>query len=92
MSMRFASAPISRRCRYRAYLWLARGDYAARLVRSTNGAWKCAKPRVLAVDGPRWKGETLQGRSILLVAEQGLGRTSCNSCGSPRWSKSESNG
>ena len=58
--------------RYRAYLWLARGDFA-------NGwpehEWrlKCANGPAVTVNSPRWTGGELNGRSILLVAEQGLG-------------------
>ena len=62
--------PVARR--YRAYLWLARGDYE-RGWPEHEWRLKCAKPRVLAVNSPRWTGDELQGRSILLVAEQGLG-------------------
>jgi Tfp pilus assembly protein PilF len=58
--------------RYRAYLWLARGDYA-RGWPEHEWRLKCAKPRVLAVNSRRWTGGELKGRSILLVAEQGLG-------------------
>ena len=58
--------------RYRSYLWLARGDYERGWI---EHEWrlKCAKPPLLAVRGKRWTGETLEGGSILLVAEQGLG-------------------
>jgi tetratricopeptide (TPR) repeat protein len=58
--------------RYRAYLWLAHGDFA-------NGwpehEWrlKCANGPTVTVNSPRWTGGDLNGRSILLVAEQGLG-------------------
>ena len=62
--------PIARR--YRAYLWLAHGDYE-RGWPEHEWRLKCAKPRVLAVNSPRWTGDDLRGRSILLVAEQGLG-------------------
>ena len=62
--------PVARR--YRAYLWLARGDYE-RGWPEHEWRLKCAKPRVLAVNSPRWSGDELQGRSILLVGEQGLG-------------------
>jgi Flp pilus assembly protein TadD len=62
--------PVARR--YRAYLWLARGDYE-RGWPEHEWRLKCAKPRVLAVNSPGWTGGDLKGRSILLVAEQGLG-------------------
>ncbi len=58
--------------RYRAYLWLARGDYE-RGWPEHEWRLKCAKPRVLTVNSPNWTGGDLTGRSILLVAEQGLG-------------------
>ena len=38
-------------------------------------AVEVAERLLLPVDSPRWNGEELVGRSILLVAEQGLGDT-----------------
>ena len=58
--------------RYRAYLWLARGDFE-RGWPEHEWRFKCTKPRLLAVESPRWTGDELNGRSILLVGEQGLG-------------------
>jgi Flp pilus assembly protein TadD len=58
--------------RYRAYLWLAHGDYE-RGWPELEWRLECAKPRMPKVSSPRWTGDDLTGRSILLVAEQGLG-------------------
>ena len=60
--------------RNRAYIWLTRGDFEAGWP---EHEWrlKCAEPLLLTVNSPRWTGEDLDGRSILLVAEQGLGDT-----------------
>jgi Flp pilus assembly protein TadD len=60
--------------RNRSYIWLTRGDF--------RHGWpeyewrlKCEKQRIMPVNSPRWTGEDLDGQSILLVAEQGLGDT-----------------
>ena len=60
--------------RARAYLWLARGEYA-RAWPEHEWRLKCPELLVVPVNSPRWAGEDLAGRSILLVAEQGLGDT-----------------
>ena len=59
--------------RNRAYIWLMSGDF-------TTGwqehEWRLKCPRMrhgLAPRSPRWCGEELAGRTILLCAEQGLG-------------------
>jgi len=60
--------------RNRAYIWLARGDFE-RGWAEYEWRQKCPRFRPLTVNRPRWTGEDLQGRSILLHAEQGLGDT-----------------
>ena len=60
--------------RNRSYLWLMRGDFQ-RGWPEYEWRLKCEKLRILPVNSPRWKGEDLEGRSILLVSEQGLGDT-----------------
>jgi Flp pilus assembly protein TadD len=60
--------------RNRAYAWLARGDLA-RGFPEYEWRLKCRNYRGLVVDRPRWRGEALVGRSILLHSEQGLGDT-----------------
>ncbi len=60
--------------RNRAYIWLTRGEFDRGWL---EHEWrlKCAELLLLPVSSPRWTGENLEGRSILLVAEQGLGDT-----------------
>jgi Flp pilus assembly protein TadD len=58
--------------RNRAYIWLARGDFE-RGWPEYEWRLRCKKLVTLKVDSPRWNGEPLKGRSILLYAEQGLG-------------------
>ena len=60
--------------RNRAMVWLAQGDYAR--------GWPEAEYRLVCDDfvpfattEPRWHGERLAGRTVLLHAEQGLGDT-----------------
>jgi Tfp pilus assembly protein PilF len=60
--------------RARAYLLLARGEYA-RAWPEHEWRLKCPELLVAPVNSPRWAGEDLAERSILLVAEQGLGDT-----------------
>ena len=60
--------------RNRAYIWLARGDFE-RGWPEYEWRLKCQKLRLIACNTPRWTGEDLDGRSILLLAEQGLGDT-----------------
>jgi Flp pilus assembly protein TadD len=60
--------------RNRAYIWLARGEFE-RGWPEYEWRLNCKKLRLLTVDCPRWHGEDLQGRSILLHSEQGLGDT-----------------
>ena len=60
--------------RNRAYIWLTRGDFE-RGWPEHEWRLKCAELLLLPVNSPRWTGEDLDGRSILLVAEQGLGDT-----------------
>ena len=58
--------------RNRAYIWLARGDFE-RGWPEYEWRLRCKKLVTLKVDSPRWNGEPIKGRSILLYAEQGLG-------------------
>jgi tetratricopeptide (TPR) repeat protein len=58
--------------RNRSYIWLTRGDFA-RGWAEYEWRLKCEKTRLLPARSPRWTGENLEGRSLLLVAEQGLG-------------------
>jgi Flp pilus assembly protein TadD len=60
--------------RNRAYIWLTCGDFE-RGWHEHEWRLKCAELLLLTVNSPRWTGEDLEGRSILLVAEQGLGDT-----------------
>jgi Flp pilus assembly protein TadD len=60
--------------RARGYILLARGEYA-RAWPEHEWRLKCPELLVAPVNSPRWAGEDLAGRSILLVAEQGLGDT-----------------
>jgi tetratricopeptide (TPR) repeat protein len=59
----------------RSLVWLLRGDYE-RGWRDYEGRWRCRRPFPLpAFRQPRWDGAPLEGRTILLYAEQGLGDT-----------------
>jgi Flp pilus assembly protein TadD len=60
--------------RNRAFIWLARGDFERGWP---EFEWRLACRRHVGAnpDCPRWTGEDLKGRSILLHAEQGLGDT-----------------
>ena len=60
--------------RNRAFIWLSRGDFE-RGWAEYEWRLKCQNLRVLNVNRPRWTGEDLKGRTILLHAEQGLGDT-----------------
>ena len=56
-------------------LLLLRGDYE-RGWREYEWRWKCAEVHVpTRFDSPAWRGEALEGKRILLHAEQGLGDT-----------------
>jgi hypothetical protein len=60
--------------RNRAYIWLNRGEFDRGWI---EHEWRLKGPErlLLPVNSPQWTGEDLDGRSILLVAEQGLGDT-----------------
>jgi hypothetical protein len=58
--------------RNRAFGWLGLGDYQ-RGWPEHEWRLKCYNNRELPVNRPRWMGEDLVGRTILLHAEQGLG-------------------
>jgi Flp pilus assembly protein TadD len=60
--------------RNRAQIWLAHGEFE-RGWPEYEWRLKCPKCRFPSVNCPRWTGDDLDGRSILLVAEQGLGDT-----------------
>jgi tetratricopeptide (TPR) repeat protein len=60
--------------RNRAMAWLARGDFA-RGWPEYRWRWKCRGQRWPLFDRPVWEGEDLSGRTILLIAEQGMGDT-----------------
>ncbi len=60
--------------RNRAYAWLARGDFQ-RGWAEYEWRLRCRNHTAPAVNLPRWTGEDLAGRAILLHAEQGLGDT-----------------
>jgi Flp pilus assembly protein TadD len=60
--------------RNRAYAWLAQGDFE-RGWPEYEWRLRCRNYRGLVIDRPRWTGDDLTGRTILLHAEQGLGDT-----------------
>jgi Flp pilus assembly protein TadD len=60
--------------RNRAYGWLYVGDFE-RGWREHEWRLKCRRHAGFPIDRPRWQGEELDGRSIVLHAEQGLGDT-----------------
>jgi Flp pilus assembly protein TadD len=60
--------------RNRAYAWLYQGDFE-RGWREHEWRLKCRRHPGFVVQRPFWKGEPLEGRTILLHYEQGLGDT-----------------
>jgi tetratricopeptide (TPR) repeat protein len=59
----------------RSLVWLLRGDYV-RGWRDYEWRWRCRRPFPLpAFRQPRWDGSPLEGRTVLLYGEQGLGDT-----------------
>jgi hypothetical protein len=60
----------------RSLLWLLIGDFE-RGWPAFESRWRCVKtqPHLPRIDRPRWDGSPLNGRTILLHAEQGLGDT-----------------
>ena len=59
----------------RALIWLLLGDYE-RGWPAYEWRWRCKRTTVLPpFNRPRWDGTPLEGRTILLHAEQGLGDT-----------------
>ncbi len=58
----------------RALIWLARGDYANGFA-EFEWRWKIPGNAPRPRPRPPWQGEPLQGRTILLHAEQGFGDT-----------------
>jgi tetratricopeptide (TPR) repeat protein len=60
--------------RNRALLWLLRGDFA-RGWPEYEWRWRCKELPPRPFPRPRWDGGPLEGKTILLHAEQGLGDT-----------------
>ena len=60
--------------RNRSYAWLVHGDFA-RGWPEYEWRLSCRNHHGLTVNRPRWHGEELAGRTILLHAEQGFGDT-----------------
>jgi tetratricopeptide (TPR) repeat protein len=60
--------------RNRAMAWLAQGDLE-RGWPEYEWRWRCRGRPTSAFSQPRWEGDDLNGRTILLHAEQGLGDT-----------------
>jgi tetratricopeptide (TPR) repeat protein len=59
----------------RALIWLQLGDYA-RGWPAYEARWRCRHTQPLpAFPQPRWDGGALEGKTVLLYAEQGLGDT-----------------
>jgi tetratricopeptide (TPR) repeat protein len=59
----------------RSLVWLLCGDYEQGWP-AFEARWRCERPEKLpAFTQPRWDGSPLQGRTIVLCAEQGLGDT-----------------
>jgi Tfp pilus assembly protein PilF len=58
--------------RNRSFLWLAHGDYE-RGWPEHEWRLRCRNHRGVPVRRPAWTGEDIEGRTILLHAEQGLG-------------------
>ncbi len=60
--------------RNRAHAWLARGDFERGWL-EYEWRLKCRHRHMPVVNLPRWFGEPLAGRSILVCGEQGIGDT-----------------
>ena len=60
--------------RNRAMAWLSRGDFE-RGWPEYEWRWRCRGRPMTGFAQPRWQGDDLAGRTILLHAEQGLGDT-----------------
>jgi tetratricopeptide (TPR) repeat protein len=58
----------------RSFIWLSQGDFA-RGWPEHEWRLKCPDQNLPRIRGPRWDGSRLDGRTILLYAEQGLGDT-----------------
>lgn len=58
----------------RALAWLAEGDFAAGWE-EYEWRWKCPEFQSLGHDLPLWDGSPLEGRTLLVHAEQGFGDT-----------------
>jgi len=55
-------------------VWLLMGDFE-RGWPKYEWRWRCPGNALPSIDQPRWDGSSLAGRTILLLAEQGLGDT-----------------
>jgi len=60
--------------RNRAIVWLLTGDWE-RGWPEFEWRWQCAEQKMPAFWQPAWNGESLEGRRLLMFAEQGLGDT-----------------
>jgi Flp pilus assembly protein TadD len=58
----------------RATLWLLQGRFELGWP-EYEWRWRCGSSKMRTFSQPRWKGEALEGRAVLLHAEQGLGDT-----------------
>jgi hypothetical protein len=59
---------------YRSFVHLSRGDYAAGWP-EFEWRLKCKEFKLRQLDAPKWDGSPLEGRTLVIVAEQGLGDT-----------------
>ena len=57
-----------------ARVLLGNGDYA-RGWKAYEARWQLDEMKIRDFDGPRWNGEIIAGKSVLLYAEQGFGDT-----------------
>jgi Flp pilus assembly protein TadD len=60
--------------RNRAIVWLLKGDWQ-RGWEEYEWRWQCPEQKLPNLPQPLWNGEPLEGRRLLLCAEQGLGDT-----------------
>ena len=58
----------------RSFIWLSRGDFTAG-CKDYEWRFGCKDYQGRHVDGPPWDGSPLEGRTLLIHAEQGLGDT-----------------
>src|SRR5205814_1264385 len=60
--------------RNRALAWLTQADFV-RGWPEYEWRWRCPEFKLRSFRAPRWDGSPLEGRTILIYAEQGLGDT-----------------